>query len=61
LIGGWGIAAFIVLRLIFFLVQLVFGNLLQMNIGPVTQMGFYTTIAGIFGFAGFLIGAALVK
>uniref|UniRef100_A0A6C0D8K5 Uncharacterized protein n=1 Tax=viral metagenome TaxID=1070528 RepID=A0A6C0D8K5_9ZZZZ len=61
LIGGWGLATLIVLLLIFLLVQFVFGNLFQMDITPITQMGFYITIGGIFGFSGFLIGAALVK
>jgi len=61
LIGGWGIAAFIVLLVIFFLVQFVFGNILQTNIGPMTQVGFYICISMIFTFSGFLIGAALVK
>ena len=61
LIGGMGLAVLISLLVIYFLVQFIFGNVLQMNVGPMSQMGFYITICGIFGFAGFLIGAALVK
>jgi len=61
LIGGWGIASFIVLLVMFFLIQVVFGNFLQQNVGPMTQVGFYIAISMIFTFSGFLIGAALVK
>lgn len=61
IIGGSGLAILIAILIIFFLVQFVFGNLLQMNIGPATQTGFYITFALIFGFSGFLIGAALVN
>jgi len=61
LIGGWGIAFFIILLVIFFLLQVIFGNILQVDVGPMTQVGFYITISGIFTFSGFLIGAALVK
>ena len=61
IIGGAGLGILIALLVIFFLVKLVFGSFLNWDIGPVTQGGFYFTIAGIFGFSGFLIGAALVK
>ena len=61
LIGGWGIASFIVLLIIFALIQVIFRIFPDINIGPITQVGFYIIISVIFTFSVFLIGAALVK
>jgi hypothetical protein len=58
-IGGWSIAAFIIFFVLFLGIQFFLGKFI--NIGPVTEGGLYMGVAGIFGFSGFLIGAALVK
>lgn len=62
IIGGVGIAIMFVLLIMYFLINFFLGGLLPENMKiNMSGMGFYAIMGGIFSFAGFLIGAALVK